>query len=381
MKYNVYKGALALALLGATLASCSKDEDRAIISPTTASTLSVNSKDVVIDAENLTASALVLDWTKANLGYDKAIVSYDLEITPVATATAAAVAPATVALGTEQTHTFTARKLNELLVENFGAVPGVRSEYKLVLRAFPHVLSSVHPSGTNVINSAPVTIHVTVADVQSRSLDYFFVGSMFDADNYNWKNDYKGYPFFLDTPDGKDYSYTGHFNASSAFKFISETGLGSWDGLYGKGSAAGKLSTDGGAGNIDDITAAGYYTVKFSPADMTYSIEVYDASSAEVYTAIGLIGTAVGGWGDANEVALTKSTYDPHKWTASDVVIAEGELKIRSNASWDSKSWGATYFPVGKSNTGDNLKITAKQAGTYDVIFDDLTGHYHFRQK
>lgn len=380
MKYdNILKGFLALALGCVALTSCDKDEERAIVSAVSTPTLTLSASEVAIDADALDATALTLTWTKPDLGYDKVLLTYDLLISAPSSASAKTVA---VSLGTSTlTKAFTAKELNALLTDSLQAEAGVASTYQLQVRAYPYTSGVSTPTGTSVAVSEGASLTATTARVLSKSLDYFFVGSMFDAgSDFSWKNGLTTFPLFLDEPKGTVYTYTGRFAAGAEFKVTSETTLGTWDGLYGLGSTAGTLSTEGSAGNIKGGATAGYYTFTFDPAGKTYTLEAYDASASTTYTSIGLIGTAVGGW-DADKVTLTQASYDPHIWKATGVALVVGELKIRSNGSWDSKSWGGSSFPVAKSDTGDNIKITAQLAGTYDVVFNDLTGHYHFLKK
>lgn len=376
MKYNISRGLLALACTASLLASCSKDEERAIVTVPTVPALTASSTDVSINADDLAATALTLTWGKASLGYDKAIVNYELLISrPDQSSTTKDTVTIDLGPGVTQ-RAFTGKELNTLLSEKLQAEAGTRTEYHLQLRISPYTTSTVKPRGSNVAVSSAVSVHITTAAVLSKSLDYFFVGSMFASDNA-WNINSTAYPLFLDTPDGKVYTYTGKFAVGSEFKLVSETSIGNWGGVLGKASAG--MLTNGGD-NIKDISALGYYTFTFTPASLSYSVEAYDATSSAAYAAIGLIGSAVGGWGDANEIALTRSTYDLHIWSASGVAIQEGELKIRANKAWN-KSWGGKLFPVAKSDSGDNIKVSAKEAGTYYVVFNDLTGHYHFRKQ
>lgn len=375
MKYNVYKVALLCSLALGMLTACDKDEERIIIAAQQGeTTFTVTpTSDIVISEETLSSDVLTTSWSQANFGYDKMIIDYDLVITT--STTEGEPKSFTHALGSDITSkTFTGRELNTLLTEHLEAAPGVKTSYEITLHAYPHSTGKDKPSGTSRIVYKSQSLNITTAVVQTKSPDYFFVGNMFGAPE--WKNDYTGFPLFLDTPDGKDYTFTGRFASGGEFKVMSETTLGDWGGILGS-SEAGQLSTSGG--NITDAKAGGYFTFTFDAKALTYKIEAFDASKATTYKSIGLIGTAVGSW-DKDMVVLTQSTHDPHIWTAKSVQIQAGELKFRSNANWDSKSWGGTLFPVALSDTGENLKLTDKQAGTYDLVFNSLTGHYHFRQ-
>jgi hypothetical protein len=173
-----------------------------------------------------------------------------------------------------------------------------------------------------------------------------------------------------------DNTYTAKFRAGG-FKFISNDNLGTWDDLYGQ-TSAGVLGNKTG-GDITDITADGYYTVTANIKNLTYTVTPYDASAANTYTAIGLIGD-FNGWG--GDLELTQTDYDPHIWIADDVDLPVGTFKFRANNDWGT-NWGAEEFPYGKgTSNGPNIAISEEEdAGTYFVKFNDLTGHYVFYKK
>ncbi len=374
MKYNIYKVALLGALALGSLTACDKDEDRIVVAAQGEVTFAASpTEGVAITEETLTSDVLTMTWSQANFGYERMLIDYDLVLKT--TATDGTTKSFTHTLGSNlTTKAFTGRELNELLTDQLGATPGVATTYELTLYAYPHSTGKDKPSGTSRVVYPTRSLSITTATVVSKNPDYFLVGNMFGANA--WNIGYTGYPLFLDAPDGKVYTYSGLFASGSEFKLVGEASLGDWGGAIGA-SAAGVLSSSGG--NITDASAGGYFTLTVDIKAMTYTLTALDASTATTYNSIGLIGTAVGGW-DSDKVSLVKSAHDPHIWTASGVVLQEGELKFRSNADWNSKSWGGTLFPVAISDTGDNIKISAKQAGTYDVVFSTLTGHYHFRQ-
>lgn len=374
-RYNVaIKSLMSLALVAA-LGSCDKNEERILVSAQQASVLKLSTAEVAIDKSTLDETALTLEWTATRFSYDKVVANYELLITRP-TQKAEAKDTLAIELGPNMLmRKYTHLELNQILTGKLKLATGVAEELNLQIRAIPYTTAPTRvPQSVAAISSA-VKLKVTPADIRTKSLDYFFVGSMF-GDEHKWQKDYAGFPFFLDTPDGKAYTYTGKFAAGAEFKIDHELNLGVWDKALGT-PAAGKLEL-GKGDNIKDATAGGYFTVSFDPEALTYSAEPFaGAEGATVYKSMGLIGSSVGGWD--NDVDLTQASYDPHIWKAERIEIATGELKIRANDAWD-KSWGGTSFPVAKSDSGDNIKISAEMAGAYFVVFNDLTGHYHFRK-
>lgn len=376
MKYrNIARtGLLALSLVLA-LAACDKQEDRLVVTPKTASTLRLSAESVTIDRTKPDDEALKLTWSAADLGHPQILASYDLLISRPQAKQAK---PDTLVIGIGPkilSKAFKHLELNQILVEKLKLQAGVPEQIHLQIRAQPYSTAPTPIVAVATNLSSAVALTVVPADIRLKSLDYFFVGSMF-GDEHKWKKDYAGYPFFLDAPDAKVYTYTGKFAAGAEFKIDHELNLGIWDRALAT-SAPGKLEL-GKGDNIKDAAAGGYFTVSFDPEALTYTVEPFaGAEGATVYKSMGLIGTSVGGW--EHDVDLTQASYDPHIWKAERIEIAAGELKIRADDDW-AKSWGGTSFPVAKSDSGDNIKISADMAGAYFVVFNDLTGHYHFRK-
>lgn len=146
-------------------------------------------------------------------------------------------------------------------------------------------------------------------------------------------------------------NYAGYAHVSE-FKFTSAP---NWDGINYGFADEGKLSTDGGAGNIT-APAPGFCFVQANIASLTYSI------SAPV-TTYGLIGGATpGGW-DAS-TALTPSANEM-VWEG-DMAMKGGEYKFRANDAWDINLGGSLD---NLTQDGSNLMFSEAE-GTYHVVLD-----------
>lgn len=88
---------------------------------------------------------------------------------------------------------------------------------------------------------------------------------------------------------------------------------------------------------------------------------------------ISLTGQQFNNWQDDIDLTTTTGIL----YTASNVTLIPGEIKFRENHAWTT-SWGATSFPVGIAGLNVNLNITVLTAGTYNVVFNKLTGLYAF---
>ena len=88
---------------------------------------------------------------------------------------------------------------------------------------------------------------------------------------------------------------------------------------------------------------------------------------------ISLTGAQFNNWED--DVDLTSTTGIIY--TAANVSLIPGEIKFRENHSWGN-SWGANSFPVGVGVLNVQANILVNVAGTYNVVFNKLTGVYAF---
>jgi hypothetical protein len=187
--------------------------------------------------------------------------------------------------------------------------------------------------------------------------------------------------------DNAVYTYTGYLPVGY-FKFLPEEALNSYKALCFK--SEGKLEyleQDGGAFYNAE---AGYKTISVNVDDMAYSISNYDASGANEWQTIGVIGEFCG-W--ANEPKMTQySAGNKHIWSLELTLpsLAEGAthpVKFRANESWGSR-WAANdpeAVPFGKAIflTKDEYdpNIVLHSGGNYHIVFNDLTGHYIFIKK
>lgn len=137
----------------------------------------------------------------------------------------------------------------------------------------------------------------------------------------------------------------------NGFKFSSQP---DWNGInYGNAGEEGKLSTDGGAGNLA-VPELGLYFCSVNISDLTYT--------TALTSVWGVIGSATpNGWD-----ASTNLTPDEKKlvWTGS-MHLTAGELKLRANDAWDIDFGGALNNLEYK---GANIVID--ETGDFDVVLD-----------
>ncbi len=156
-------------------------------------------------------------------------------------------------------------------------------------------------------------------------------------------------PFIMNTKDDKVAQGYIYFASASEFKLTSDP---DWNHTnYGDGGE-GKLSASGGNLKVD---AAGLYLIKADVVNLTYSATKVDWR---------LIGSAVGGWGDENEIDMVYNKSLKRLFATAKFV--DGEFKMRAN-----RDWGINFGDAGADGTLDFDKdnMTAK-AGTYTFMAD-----------
>lgn len=216
--------------------------------------------------------------------------------------------------------------------------------------------------------SAPVRISITTHE--SGIKFFYLVGEAVAA---GWDPGNNNQPLFNDPNNPSTAYFTGKFNPGG-FKVIEE--LGSWQPQWGTNDGS-SLSMNDGSGSDPDVfnsPSEGYYTFTFQTdgSGGSFTMEPFDASSAAVWSTIGIIGDATANGWDSDQ-DMVQSTFDPHQWYVNGITLGDGEIKFRANDGWDN-SWGATDFPFGAGTAGGpNIPVSA---GTYDIWFNDLTGRY-----
>ena len=364
-----------LSFLAINLISC-EDDSSLIIKPSENqfSILTPNDNETIfLNKDYPNNPALTISWESAQYDGSSTQITYSVEVdkdgdnfdTPIV-------------LGTSSNRSITF-KVSELNTSCSlaGLSPNVLGTLNIRIK------SAIGTVGTNIKYSNVINYSVTPY-LSYLFKDYFLVGS---ATAPGWSNNNNNPPLWRN-PSNKDlYEFTGYFvgggTDNSKFKLLETLGLwqpqwGSNGGNAQSGSLAGNPATQSGDPGEFIITgASGYYkfSVNMATNTRTFSIAQYAGSTATTYTTIGLIGTAVGGWSDSNEIAMTQVSSDPHLWFKKEIVLANGQLKFRANATWSGKSWGATteYSGQGTGTDDPNIPVTGTK---YNVWFNDLTGQY-----
>lgn len=236
-------------------------------------------------------------------------------------------------------------------------------------------------------NTSTATVDVTILAVNPYNAvtlrPWYLVGAAIG--NGSWNNSTSGlgsalYPLSVvpgnkyNTSGDGEYTYTGYFEAGKGFKLLRN--VGDWNNdLWGM---TGTTYVHNGGDNIT-VPTSGYYTINLNSITNTLTI-VAAPAPATSFTSMGMIGE-FNGWG--GDVAMTAGqTSNNHIWyttytftTDFTPPVGNGGMKFRANGGWND-NWGTGYFPAGLgTNGGTNIPF---KAGTYIVIFNDISGCYYF---
>ena len=177
--------------------------------------------------------------------------------------------------------------------------------------------------------------------------------------------------------------YTGYFPAGGEFKILKT--IGDWNYGFCKGEWKDDTyvptyrsgGDDPGNIKIDD---AGYYDIIVNTADNSCTIKKYTKDVSK-YTSIAIAGTE-NSWSATANVMKAISTFDGaenHDWVETLTYKADapsdGGCKFTADGAW-TDNWGDSAFPYGTGSAGGHNILY--KAGTYKVIFNDITHQYIF---
>lgn len=378
---------LLFTLLAAGVAGCTKvepiaDFDAAISDNAAAVIEAPGATELVITTES--TGTLDISWRAADYGksvpamYTVALANGDKSIKyPVGTGL--------------KTLSIPLQELNKRLVTELGLTGGEASNVAITVESLP-LASNGNPTALNKhrLVSKPLSMTITPFFATTRPDLYYLVGDINGLEGAPvWNPSSTDYILLADDNDALTYHYIGYFKEGAEFKIFPADCIGGWDKPV-LGLKDGVLQQSGDASNIalPEGSKAGYYHLTFrvnrgklDPTKCTYSFEPFNASSKPTFSQMGIIGNAGLSWD--KDVFLEQAGAEPHLWIGRDIVLKEGEFKLRADAAWSS-NWGGTeqgQFPsnFGMINGGgENWKVTAEEAGTYTIYFNDLTGHYFF---
>ena len=151
-----------------------------------------------------------------------------------------------------------------------------------------------------------------------------------------------------------------------------------WATQWGQGDSFGTyVKNDGGSGNIT-VPEAGLYKVTLNTKNDKLTIEAYDGS-APIYSGMAISGS-FNDWGDT-DMTPCSTGWENHDWYITYTFNAGDEVKIKEAGSWDFNK-GGTFVTYSSGmyvyGVGNGANLAIPEAGTYLIIFNDITGYIRF---
>lgn len=320
----------------------------------------------VLSIGSLDDVVMTVEWTDAALASGETII-YTVEAAAAGTDFAAPVVAATTE---DALITGTHSEVNAVAI-GVGLSPEVAGDVDL------RVIARITNTGGNVLERISETVTVSITPYTAAFPNLYLVG---DATTPGWSPDNNNTPLFRNQDVPNAYVYTGYFNAG-AFKLLEV--IGQWQPQWGTNDGSTLAVNPGGGSDPGtfNVATAGYYTYNFTTVGESgsFTVSPYDASGAATYSTMGIIGDAIGGWGDGDEINFTQDANDPHIWYALAVNFTyDVEFLIRANDGWDNV-WRYTgseeLYGTAFLGSGNNFPFT-EPTGSYDVWFNDLDGGY-----
>jgi hypothetical protein len=412
------KNTLILFIAAIFMVSCD-DEVLTVLNPNVSSTVSVDKNDVVLLPDNAGATALTISWSEPDFGYNAGAI-YKVTLSANGNSN-------TQSAGTSLSKVYETVQLNKLLlglglssgaptqvdvkitvelsdyhsfVSNTTSFMATVYEDKLDLSTEWGVVGSAYndwgasPDAPFWTTSNPdvIVAYVTLMTGEMKfrtnnSWDYNFGDDGNDGtleqnganiavtagtykitlntstftytiEAYSWGLVGSATPNGWDGPDMKmEYdSYSDTWKAvvtlaagEVKFRFNNDWGLN-----YGDNGADGSL--ENGGANI--AVNAGNYLVTLDLSNLEYSIEPIDIW--------GIVGSAApNGW-DGPNVKFTPDFGTDGVWVLNSVTLTDGEIKFRTNDSWD-YNFGDDGNNGTLEQNGANIPVTA---GTYKIVLD-----------
>lgn len=408
---TIFKSTLLLTALGLTFLTSCKDDNES--NPTIAQPTQFVLNEIAVkgnvDLEK--SSTVTLTWSQPTPynNFNAAMVpTYTVEVSPTGTYTKAFDANAEDNTGADffaLDETFNSganvevntQSLNRSLEQVCGwtetTVPALQDVYFRV----KSVIKDASFNEYNLIYSNVVKLSAVPYYVELKAADpeiWWLIGS--DIADGSWGGDYGKCVIPMQTIEGLEYDKKTGQGEIQWIGYLSGNGFklrgsmaDNWATQIGQDDN-GFVKNDGGSGNIS-VGAAGLYVVKLNTAELAKAgdKENTTALTVEPYTGSAPVfdGMAIAGsfneWSDT-EMTPCSTGWENHDWYIEYTFAAGDEVKIKQAGSWDFNKGGSFVeysegmYAYGVGG-GDNFKIA--EAGTYLILFNDITGFIRFIKK
>ncbi len=395
MKKFSIMASLLLGLLAFTACETDRDDNPKMKTPATFTLLNPTIGDNVIDLEN-SQSVQLKAKTQPDYGYPAAVqysvqMSLDNDWTVVEDEEAAPKFYTIEGNSTSIDYDVPAAEIDKgiMLIRGYKDeeefAEGVETVY------FRMVAQLVNDETDTKVYSNVVTVKVDPYYLELKDAApeiWWLVGAKF-GNGSNWTNNadcsnmtplYVNPANEYDKKDGTGViEYIGWFDEGEEYKILAPAGLGpvgNWNYGICEGTEEGGYryrQKDEPSGNIK-VTKAGYYKLELDTKAHTLKMSPYK-EDVKVWTEMHMPGKYQG-WNfeESSKMSPLTSYKECHDWEMYITFAEDTELKFAAGTAWGN-DWGGKLFPYGVRDGGDNIPVPA---GSYRIIFNDITGYYMF---
>lgn len=325
-------------VLGLLLFSCSKDEDMAVLSPTTPASLASSKTALVLVKDDAAKPAISFNWTNPSSGPALAYnnqLQFNIKGNPGTKVTV------DLPKG-ENSITYTVQEFNSVMLKLGLPLDGTTSNVEAKVKSSIYSLDGSATTLPDAVYSS--TLNLTVKP-------YALISYLYAPGAYQGWNPPTANTLTSATSNGIYVGIINFIDPNSEFKI---TPARTWDNSYG--TNGGNTLVYNGGGNIP-APNAGSQKLTVNLNDLTYSLAPYSW---------GIIGSATPtGWDSDTNMIFNDATQT---WQIT-INLIPGEIKFRLNDKWDT-NYGDTGNNGSLEPGGDNIPIS--EAGTYKITFDEV---------
>ena len=397
---TIFKSTILMAAAGLLLFTSCKDDNESNPVLTQPTAFVLNNIDVTGNVDLKKSTSVTLTWSQPTPynDYNTAMVpTYTIEVSPTGSFNQAFDVNAEDNTGADffaldETYSnglgaeVNTETLNRMLLQLLGwteaTVPATQQvSFRVKSAVRDASFREYYPIYSNVINLTTVPYYVELKPADPEI--WWLIGA--DIADGSWGGDMGKCVIPMQTIDGAEYDKkTGQgeiqwigYLGGNGFKLRGALDDG-WASQWGQGDAFGSyVKNDGGSGNIT-VPEAGLYKVTLNTKDDKLTIDAYDGE-APVFSGMAISGS-FNDWGDT-PMTPCSTGWENHDWYITYEFATGDEVKIKQADSWDFNKGGAFInysqgmYVYGVGN-GANLVIA--EAGTYMIIFNDITGYIRF---
>ena len=397
---TIFKSTILMAAAGLLLFTSCKDDNESNPVLTQPTAFVLNNIDVTGNVDLEKSTSVTLTWSQPTPynDYNTAMVpTYTIEVSPTGSFNQAFDVNAEDNTGADffaldETYSnglgaeVNTETLNRMLLQLLGwteaTVPATQQvSFRVKSAVRDASFREYYPIYSNVINLTTVPYYVELKPADPEI--WWLIGA--DIADGSWGGDMGKCVIPMQTIDGAEYDKkTGQgeiqwigYLGGNGFKLRGALDDG-WASQWGQGDAFGSyVKNDGGSGNIT-VPEAGLYKVTLNTKDDKLTIDAYDGE-APVFSGMAISGS-FNDWGDT-PMTPCSTGWENHDWYITYEFATGDEVKIKQADSWDFNKGGAFInysqgmYVYGVGN-GANLVIA--EAGTYMIIFNDITGYIRF---